>query len=250
MLAQTWVIFQRQMRQRARTRTWLLVGSAQPILYLLLFGPLLHNIRGLTPDGGNWTQVFIPGLLVQLTIFSAGFAGFTIIQEMREGVLDRQRVTPAARLALLLGRAAGHVVTIAVQSLLLVACALPFGLHISLMSVAVSLLLIMLLALGLSTASYVVGLVLREEMSFAPLLQAVTLPVLLLSGVLLPMALAPSWLRNLSRLNPLTYSVDTIRGLFLGQWATQQELVGLGVTVSMTVLFTALSAKIFQRVTA
>ena len=89
----------------------------------------------------------MPGLLLQLSIFGAGFAGFGIIQELREGVIDRQRVTPAPRLALILGRTLGNVVTIAVQGAVLVVLAIPFGLRASVSGILASLILICLLAL-------------------------------------------------------------------------------------------------------
>ncbi len=104
MPVETYVIFQRQMRILLRNPVWVFFGLTQPILYLVLFGPLLKavGVGGLRGDDA-W-RVFVPGLLLQLAIFGAGFAGFGIIQELREGVIDRQRVTPARRVSLILGR--------------------------------------------------------------------------------------------------------------------------------------------------
>src|ERR1700754_2513683 len=115
LLTHTWVIFQRQMRIFLRNPVWLIFGLTQPILYLVLFGPLLKNVSGGGLGGNDSWLVFVPGLLLQLTIFGAGFAGFVIIQELREGVVDRQRVTPASRLSLILGRSLSNVFTIGVQ---------------------------------------------------------------------------------------------------------------------------------------
>src|SRR5919202_1756353 len=83
-----------------------------------------------------------------------------------------------------------------------------------------SILLVCVLSLGMAAASYSMGLILKDEDSFAPMVQGVTLPLLLLSGVLLPMALAPSWLRHASQVNPLTYVVDGSRALFRGDVAS------------------------------
>jgi hypothetical protein len=114
MLTETWVVFSRQMRQQLRNPVWLFFGITQPLLFLLLFGPLLEPVLG---GSGRSYAILVPGLLLQLTIFSGGFAGFGIIQELREGVVERQRVTPARRLSLLMGRSLADVVTIAVRSL-------------------------------------------------------------------------------------------------------------------------------------
>ena len=101
MLTETMLIFQRQMRILLRNPVWVIFGLTQPILYLVLFGPLLKNVSGGGLGGDTAWRVFVPGLLLQLAIFGAGFAGFGIIQELREGVIDRQRVTPARRLSLI-----------------------------------------------------------------------------------------------------------------------------------------------------
>src|SRR5919202_127774 len=129
MATETLIIFQRQMRILLRNPVWVFFGLTQPIIYLVLFGPLLKNVSGGGLGGDASWRIFVPGLLMQLAIFGAGFAGFGIIQELREGVIERQRVTPARRLSLILGRTLQNMVTIAVQSTLLCLVAIPFGLH-------------------------------------------------------------------------------------------------------------------------
>jgi ABC-2 type transport system permease protein len=208
---------------------------------------LLKNVSGGGLGGDSSWLVFVPGLLLQLTIFGAGFAGFGIIQELREGVVDRQRVTPAHRLSLILGRALSNVVTIGVQGVLLVLVAIPFGLAPSWIGVAISILLICLLSLGLASASYSMGLILKDEDSFAPFVQGVSLPLLLLSGVLLPMALAPRWLRTVSDVNPLTYVVDGTRSLFAGDLGDSAVWTSILVTLVLTVVLAWWSARRFQR---
>src|SRR3954451_5383188 len=154
MLTETMLVFQRQMRILLRNPVWVIFGLTQPILYLVLFGPLLTNVRGGGLGGdGSW-RIFVPGLLMQLGVFGAGFAGFGIIQELREGVIDRQRVTPASRLALILGRTLQNMVTIAVQSTLLCLVAIPFGLQPTWGGVLASIVVIAVLAIGISAFSY------------------------------------------------------------------------------------------------
>src|ERR1700761_8654419 len=119
MATETWVIFLRQMKNLLRNPVWVFFGLTQPILYLVLFGPLLKNVSGGGLGGSGAWSVFVPGLLLQLVIFGAGFAGFGSIQELREGVVDRQRVTPARRVSLILGRTLSNVVIVGVQAILL-----------------------------------------------------------------------------------------------------------------------------------
>jgi ABC-2 type transport system permease protein len=250
MLTETFVVFQRQMRILLRNPVWVFFGLTQPILYLVLFGPLLKRVSGGGLGGENSWRVFVPGLLLQLAIFGAGFAGFGIIQELREGVIDRQRVTPARRLSLILGRTLGNVVTIGVQAAVLVLVAIPFGLRASWDGIVASIVLVCLLALGISAASYAMGLILKDEDAFAPFIQGVSLPLLLLSGVLLPMSLAPTWLRRASEVNPLTHVVDATRALFRGSFGIADVAWGIGVTVVLAALLALWGTRTFQRQSA
>jgi ABC-2 type transport system permease protein len=247
MTTEIWVVFLRQMRQLVRNPVWLVFGLVQPVLYLSLFGPLLENVQGGGLRGEDSWRIFVPGLLLQLAIFGAGFSGFGVIQELKEGVVDRQRVTPARRLSLLLGRTLSVVVTIGVQAVLLIAAALPFGLRPSSVGTAVAIVLVCVLSLGLAAASFALALILGDEDSFAPLVQGLSLPLLLLSGILLPMTLAPTWLLWVSRFNPLTYSVDGARALVRGDLASAEASIGLVAAAAMALALAWWGARQFQR---
>ena len=249
-LTATWVVFARQMKQLLRNPVWVFFGLTQPILYLVLFGPLLKNVSGGGLGGEESWNVFVPGLLLQLSIFGAGFAGFGIIQELREGVVDRQRVTPAPRVSLIMGRTLSNVVTIGVQATLLTLVAIPFGLKPAWGGVLLSIALVSILALGIAAASYAMGLILGNEDAFAPMIQGISLPLLLLSGVLLPMTLAPTWLQTLSKLNPLSYVVIAERALFHGELSTGPVLTGIGITAGLSVLLAWWATRRFGRMSA
>ena len=103
-LRESYIVFRRQLRMNLRNPAWVIIGMLQPVLYLLLFGPLLEAAD--QPFGAtNAYTFFVPGMLVQLGIFGAFFAGFSLIGEWREGVIEAERVTPASRTALLVGPA-------------------------------------------------------------------------------------------------------------------------------------------------
>jgi ABC-2 type transport system permease protein len=229
---------------------WVIFGLTQPILYLVLFGPLLKGVRGGGLGGDASWRIFVPGLLMQLALFGAGFAGFGIIQELREGVIDRQRVSPARRLSLILGRTLQVMVTLAVQAVILVLVAIPFGLDPSWGGVATSIVLICVMGIGISAWSYAMGLILKDEDAFAPMIQSVTLPLLLLSGVLLPMSLAPHWLETTSKVNPLTHVVDATRALFRGDFGDGDVLLGTGIALVLGALLALWGARTFARQSA
>src|SRR3979411_2971918 len=186
-----------------RNPVCLIVGVIQPVFYLLLFAPLLEGISKSPgfPQGGAY-NVFVPGLLIQLGLFGASGVGFGLIAELRSGVIERLRVTPVSRFALLLGRTLRDILIMVVQALLLIFMALPFGLSIHPLGIGLMLALLALLGLMMPPVSYALALWLGDEDSFAPLIFTATLPLLLLSGVLLPMSFAPEWLGVIPAANP------------------------------------------------
>ncbi len=104
-LRESHIVFRRQIRMNLRNPAWVVIGVLQPVLYLVLFGPLLKPLVAQFPGGADNPYTFlVPGLLVQLGMFGAMFAGFSLIGEWREGVIEAERVTPASRTALLTGR--------------------------------------------------------------------------------------------------------------------------------------------------
>src|SRR6202158_1636647 len=189
----TWLVFGRYLWIFLRDPVWVIVGVIQPALYLLLFAPLLESISHSPgfPTGGAY-NVFVPGLLIQLGLFGASGVGFSLIAELRSGVIERLRVTPVSRFALLLGRTLRDILILVVQALLLILMALPFGLSIDPLGIGLVLALLALLGLMMTPVSYALALWLGDENSFAPLIMTSTLPLLLLSGVLLPMSFAPA----------------------------------------------------------
>lgn len=233
----TWIVFTRAMRLALRQPMWVIIGLTQPILYLTLFGPLLVSMAQTPgfPPGDAW-QIFVPGLLIQMGIFGGLFVGFGIIAEWRSGVIDRMLVTPASRASLVAGRALRDVVVIVVQGAVLIGCAYFMGLRVSIEAVVVGLVLVGILAGAFSCISNAIGLATKSEDALAPLVNSLALPILLLSGILLPMTLAPRWLQILSDINPFKHIVDALRAVFRGEIVTPVVLIGIALTVALAVI--------------
>src|SRR3954469_8820986 len=99
------IVFRRQIRMNLRNPAWVLIGIMQPVLYLLLFGPLLEPLVGsFGVSTDNAYTLLVPALLVQTGGLSAFCAGFGVSGEWREGVMEAERVPRASRTALLVGR--------------------------------------------------------------------------------------------------------------------------------------------------
>ncbi|GAB2868782.1 ABC transporter permease [Nocardioides pacificus] len=221
------IVFRRQIRMNLRNPAWVLIGVMQPVLYLLLFGPLLKPLVGsFGLETANPYTFLVPGLLVQLGMFGAFFAGFSLIGEWREGVIEAERVTPANRTALLAGRLMRDLLQLLVQALILVGLGYWMGMRGSVGGVVLGVLLTLLVGGACAAASHALALTTKSEDVMAPVINIVMMPVLLLSGILLPMTLGAAWLQRTSDFMPFRWIVDAVRDTFVGDFATSAVLWG------------------------
>jgi ABC-2 type transport system permease protein len=246
----TWLIFRRSLILTIRQPVWVVFGIMYPVLYLVLFGPLLNGAVANAGAGVSAYNWFVPGLLVQIALFGTAFGGFGLIAELRYGVVERMRVTPMSRAAMLLGRSLRDTVILMTQALIMTALAIPFGLKLEIGGVLATLAILALVALVVAPLSYSAALILKSEDAFAPLVQGIVMPLLLLSGILLPMALAPDWLRFLSTVNPLTHAVDAARALFNADWGNREIPVGVAITAGLAIVAVWISSRTFNRANA
>ena len=187
----------------------------------------------------------MPGLLIQLALFGSTFVGFAIISEWRAGIIERYRVTPVSRVALLTGRVLRDVVTLVVQSTMLILAGLAFGLRAPLGAVLLSYVYIVLVAIGLSSLSYATALRIKSEDAFAPLVNSVVLPLILLSGIMLPMTLGPGWLQGVARISPFRYIIDAMREAYAGHYWDAVIVEGLCVAVGLAAVLLWLGSRVF-----
>ena len=242
------IVFRRQIRMNLRNPAWVLIGIMQPVLYLVLFGPLLEPLVdsfGASTD--NAYTFLVPGLLVQLGMFGAFFAGFGLIGEWREGVIEAERVTPANRSALLVGRLMRDVLQLLVQAIILVALGYVMGLRGSFGGIVLGILITLVIGAACAAASNALALTTKSEDVMAPIINIVMMPVLLLSGILLPMTIGPEWLQKVSDLMPFKYVVDAVRDSFAGSFGTSSVLWGTLWAVVLAALGTWWGTATFRK---
>ena len=251
-ITDTLFVFRRQQRLILRVPAFLIVGVLQPILYLALFGPLLTRLPAGTLAGGAGTggtaeayRFFVPGLLIQLALFGSTFVGFAIISDWRSGVIERYRVTPVSRVAILAGRVLRDVAMLIIQSIVLILAGLAFGLRAPLPAVLMGFVYIVLVAIGLASVSYAVALMLKSEDAFAPLINSIIVPLVLLSGIMLPLTLGPGWLQGIARISPFRYIIDAMREAYAGRYWDAVTVEGLCVAVGTAAVLLWLGSRVF-----
>ena len=250
-LRESTIVFNRQFRMNLRNPAWVLIGIMQPVLYLVLFGPLLKPLVGQFGTGSDNAYTFlVPGLLVQLGMFGAFFAGFGLIAEWREGVIEAERVTPASRSALLVGRLMRDLLQLLVQALILVGLGYAMGMRGSVAGVVLGIVITLLVGGACAAASNALALTTKSEDVMAPVINVVMMPILLLSGILLPMTIGADWLKRISDFMPFRYIVDAVRDVFGGEFGASSVMWGTGWAVVLFALAMWWGTSVFRRETA
>ena len=230
-------MFIRNMQHTIRNPVFIFASMFQPLLYLLLFMPLLNGLAGAQGlPAGKTVEVFIPGLLVMQALFGTAFVGFSLIDDIRTGVIERFLVTPVKRPAILLGRVLRDAVILLFQCILITLVAIPFGLSVSVAGFLLSLLLYALIGVTMASVSYGFALIYKIEDPLAPTLNTIALPLSLLSGIILPLVLGPLWLQDMGKVNPFYYAVNAARALFAGNFQNVGIIEGFVIISILAIL--------------
>jgi len=242
------VMFMRKLMETRRNPVFMFMSLTTPILYLGLFSPLLKGLafsQAFPTD--NILIVFVPGMLALVAFGGGLFVGFGIVDELRSGVIERFRVTPVSRFAILAGMVLQVVVITLASVLFFVLIALPFGFRTSIAGLAITIVLLGLLVATTSSFSYAVGLITKSEDRLAPITHGINMPLTLLSGMMLPMSLAPNWLKTLAHFNPIYYVVEAARHLVLGELTDASVLYAFLFMVPVTFFVMWWATRVFNK---
>lgn len=205
----------------------LIFSLAQPLIFLALFGPLLAGMVGDDLPASSALQWFLPGVVVMITMFGTSMTGANLQFEIMTGAFERILATPLRRSALLIGRALKEMSPLVVQAIIIVLVAWPFGFELFPLHIAVGLLILGVFGIGVGALSYALAIAARKaEWIFWVVQQTLLFPLLILSGMMLPLDSGPQWMRVVAAFNPLTYIVEAERALFAGSFAEPAVLWG------------------------
>jgi ABC-2 type transport system permease protein len=230
-LTDTWTVLLRELTPKLRQPASMLFAMMQPLVFLGLFAPLLPAV-----ESGSALQWFVPGIVVMTALMGASMTGADLTAEIRSGSHERLLVSPLSRPSLLVGRALKEVVPVLFQTAVILAVVTPFSFDLHLGGVLVGAVIVSLFAIGLGALSFALATAAKEQdWVFWTVQQMLIFPLLLLSGVLLPLDGAPGWLRFLSDINPMTYVVAAERALFAGQFPADVVIGGFVAATAVAV---------------
>jgi len=247
---QTYAVADAEVSKLRHDPSELLTRALQPAIWLLLFGQVMAQARGLGPAQGRYIDFLAPGILAQSVLFVAIFYGIAAIWERDLGVLHRYMVSPAPRSALVLGKATSSGVRGLAQAVIVYVLAVVMGIAVDFQPANI-VGVVFFIALGSAlfcSFSLIVACIVRTRERFMGIGQALTMPIFFASNAIYPIRLMPGWLQAISRLNPLTYEVDALRALMLQNGAST---IGLGfdfaVLVGVFSVLVAIAARLYPR---
>lgn len=246
-VADTLTVMTRELKPVWREPMAVVFAMIQPLVFLGLFAPLLPEMASGSAQQSA-LQWFVPGIVTMTCLMGASFTGANLMEEMQTGSHERQLVSPTRRPALLVGRALKEVVPMLMQTALILLVVTPFSFDLHLAGVLVGVVLLSFFSIGVGALSFALALASKgQDWMFWTVQQTLLFPVLLLAGVLLPIAGAPRWLEVASALNPMTYVVEAVRALFAGTWPADTVAAGFAGAAVVAALGLVVGVRAMRR---
>ncbi|WP_067182531.1 ABC transporter permease [Microtetraspora niveoalba] len=235
-----------EVRGLLRNPIWPLFGIVQPVLYLVFFAPLL----GSTVPGGSDSAVLAmltPGMMLMIALFGSMFAGFSIMNDTRNGVLERLIVSQIWRPAIVLGRVLKDALALVIQAALIIAISMAMGLRVGALQALLMLALMAMTGLLAGSLSYGLAINIRDENAMSQIVQFMAMPLTLIAGLFLPVSLGPEWLQSVAKFNPLYYAVEAGRSLFRGDLGASTIPMAFALFTALCVLTVTWSVRSLRK---
>src|SRR5271166_4781110 len=258
------MVWERELIRYVRTRSRIVSGLIQPVLFLFVLGYGMSGLVG-TTGGFNFREFVYPGVVAMSVVMTAMFSALSIVWDREFGFLREMLVAPVSRTALVLGKTAGGATVAAAQGTIMLVLAPLVGVRLTPLLVVEVIGLELLMAVALTTFGVFVASRIQKMEGFQVVMQMLLMPMLFLSGALFPLNGLPNWLAVITRVNPLTYAVDPLRRVVFAaqnmtpaasaRFPTGVTIFGdhlpisaeLAITVGFAVLFFALAIRGLSR---
>ncbi|MHB8085125.1 MAG: ABC transporter permease [Dehalococcoidia bacterium] len=195
-----------------REKSRIVSSLIMPLLWLLIFGSGLRSIQ--IPGVENYQMYIFPGVLGMSILFTSIWSGISVIWDREFGFLKEILVAPVPRASIVIGKALGGGTSAFIQGFILLPLAFLVGIKLAPLSFLLLIPIVILLAIGLVCVGLLIASLMSSMEGFNFIMSLVIMPMFFTSGALFPLTSAPSWLRAISYVNPMTYGVDLLR------WAT------------------------------
>jgi ABC-2 type transport system permease protein len=244
-----YILWLRQLKRYIRTRSRVIANLIQPLLFLFALGFGLGPIytKG---GGGNYFQFLAPGVIGMSILFSAIFTGMEIIWDKQFGFLKETLVAPVSRFHIMLGRTMGGATVATIQGLIVFGVSLIAGFRpVSFGGTLLAFLFMFGLATLFSALGSLIAAKLDDMQSFPIIINFVIMPLFFLSGSLFPLTGIPTVLLAVTRINPLSYGIDGLRGALIN--ASHFGMAAdLGILLAVTLVLLWIGSRLFEGIEA
>jgi ABC-2 type transport system permease protein len=242
-----YILWLREVKRYFRSRPQILASLGQPLMYLLVMGFGLGPIFE-ESGRGSYLQFIAPGVVGMAILFMSIFSGIGLLWDRQFGFLKETLVAPVPRLHIMIGRTLGGATIALLQGTLVLTVCLIAGFRPhDLAAVPLALLFMALIAVVFAALGTVIGSTLRDMQGFQLIMNFLVMPIFFLSGALFPLANLPAALAVATRLDPLSYGIDGLRGALIGQ-SQFGPLLDLAVLGAVAACFVVLGAWSFSRI--
>ncbi|HEY1461947.1 MAG TPA: ABC transporter permease [Terriglobales bacterium] len=210
-----YILWLRELKRYVRSRAQIVASLGQPLLYLLALG------FGLGPvfqkaGNGSYFQFVAPGVVSMTILFSSVFSGIAMLWDRQFGFLKETLVAPVPRIHIMIGRTLGGATVAVIQGLLVFVVSIIAGFRPHhWLSLFPALLCMMLIAIVFAALGTTFGSIVQDMQGFQLIMNFMVLPIFFLSGALFPLENLPKALVIITRIDPLTYGVDAMRGVLI-----------------------------------
>ncbi len=240
-------IWLREFKVFQREKSRVISSIITPLMWMVIVGAGL----GASVDISSTSyQAFIfPGIVIMLALFSSMFFGLYIVWDRKIDVLKEILVSPVPRTAIFFGKVLGGCTDVLLQVIVFLVIGVFFA-PTTVVSMVAAIAIAMIVAIGMVSVGLTIGSFFESLEGFQVIISFLVFPLFFLSGALYPInpeAGLPAWLMAVTYLDPLTYAVDALRSIQLGQPSAIPLPIDFAVIIGFAAIMIVVGTMAFKR---
>ncbi|MPM63977.1 Inner membrane transport permease YadH [bioreactor metagenome] len=250
MIEVIYILWLRQLKHYWRSKSRLLGSLGQPLLFLVTFGFGFGPMYARASGGENYMDFLAPGIVSMSILFTAIFSGLEVIWDRQFGFLKETLVAPISRTEIMVGKTLGGATIAMIQGLIVFCITYLLGFRVpGLGSLGIGLIFMFLIAIFFTGLGLAIASKMKDMHGFQLIMNFLIMPIFFLSGALFPLENLPAAIYFISRIDPLTYGVDGMRGALAGMnvFGVYSDLAIIG---ALSVLVCMIGAFLFSKIEA
>jgi len=241
-----YALWKRELIRFYRSKSRIVGSLGMPFFFLVILGTSLNNAF-VVPGEGNYLEFIAPGIIGMVLMFSSMFAGIIVLMDRQFGFLKETLVAPISRGSVVLGKALGGATTAMVQGIIIMVIAFLLGVQFQIVNVVLLLFFMLLISVMFVSLGIAIASKMEDMHGFQLIMNFLIMPLFFLSGALFPLSTAPEILRTATLFDPLTYGVQGLRFILLGQ-SDIPFATCFAVITGFTILFMSIAVYLFNRI--